>query len=208
MRLNGSWRVIVLFGAGIIHVVAACGESDDSGPSGASGAGANAGGTGGKTASGGTAGNAGGPAGSGGGAAGSGGSGGNVGGASGTAGTSSGGGPSGDAQGPPPPTDAGGSIYAVQCRGESRPCGFPAAHCLGIQLPEGGTGYTCSNHCQSNADCSSAPSGAEATAGCVPFTQMSRCVLVCENSGRRFSCPTGMSCYTFPGATIGYCLWF
>jgi hypothetical protein len=130
-------------------------------------------------------------------------------GASGAAGTGVGGtggtsGSSGDG-GPPPPTDGGKSIYSVQCRNESRPC-LPG-YCLGIQLPDGGNGFTCSNDCQTAAQCSTAPSGAEAQAGCVQFTSRSRCVLICENSGTRYSCPAGMACYTYPGAQVGYCLW-
>ena len=204
MVLKCSWRVSVLLVASVIHTTTACGESDAEGPGGTSGAGAG-GQSGGSAGSGGMAGSAGSP--------GKGGSAGTAG-ASGSAGASSAEAAVAAAAARVaatrkclPPTDGGGSIYAVQCRGESRLCGFPTAHCLGIQLDEGGTGYTCSNHCQTDADCSSAPSGAEARAGCVQFTQQSRCVLVCENSGRRYSCPTGMSCYTYPGSPIGYCLW-
>jgi len=197
MLLKCSWQLSALFAASVLYAMIGCGESDENGSGGASGAG-----NGGKSGS-----SAGGSSGAGPGSGGSAGAG--VSGGSGTAGGSSGGsaGLSGDAQGPPPPADGGGSIYSVECRGESRVCGYPSAHCLGIMLPEGGTGFTCSNHCVSDADCSSAPSGAEARAGCVPFTQQSRCVLVCENSGQRFSCPRGMSCYTYPGAQLGYCLW-
>jgi|RhiMethySRZTD1v2_1073278.scaffolds.fasta_scaffold09000_8 hypothetical protein len=182
----------------------AAGASGSSG-SGATGAGGSSGaGASGNGGSSGSASGTGGTAGSsnGGTSAGSGGASGGTG----AGGTSSGGTASGDG-GPPPPADGGGSIYAVECRGDSRPCGYPAAHCLGIQLPDGGVGYSCSNHCTKNADCSSAPSGAEAQAGCVPFTQQNRCMLVCENSGTRARCPTGMTCYTYPGAQIGYCLW-
>jgi hypothetical protein len=74
-------------------------------------------------------------------------------------------------------------------------------------LTDASNGFTCSNDCQTVADCSSAPTGAEAQPGCVQFTNRSRCVLICENSGARYACPAGMSCYTYPGAEVGYCLW-
>jgi hypothetical protein len=223
MVVMGSRRVIAVVIAASLPAIVTCSEDDATpgtpggGTSGASGSagtggasGSSSGGSSGSANAGrGGAGGSGGNAGTGGsGAAGgnagtgnAGGSGGGSGGSAGAAGTTSGDG------GPPPPADGGGSIYAVECRGESRPCGFPAAHCLGIQLPDGGAGFTCSNHCQSANDCSNVPSGAEAQADCVQFTQQSRCVLVCENAGTRASCPGGMTCYTYPGSQLGYCLW-
>jgi hypothetical protein len=223
MGVKCSCRTIVIAAVSCLPAVVTCGSDDgNGGADGASAKGGTAGSTGGggssagttpgdSSSSGGTAGagatGATGATGGTGGTDGAGGSGGSgaSGGSSGAAGSTGTGGGTSDAA--PPPTEAGSSIYAVECRGESRPCGFPAAHCLGIQLDDGGAGFSCSNHCQSVADCSDAPSGAEAQAGCVPFTSESRCVLVCENAGQHAACPTGMTCYTFPGAQIGYCLW-
>ncbi len=227
MRFTSSRRAIAVLVVATLPAVVTCSD-DDPGPtssssgtggSGASGgASAGSGGSGASTGNGGSAGSSAGSSGvdansgaSGGGAGGSSGASGasGVGGASGTSGTSGGGrsgagGSRGDG-GPPPPTDGGGSIYSVQCRAESRPC-LPG-YCLGIQLPDGGNGFTCSNDCQTVADCSTAPSGAEAKAGCAQFTNRSRCVLICENAGTRYACPRGMGCYTYPGAEVGYCLW-
>jgi hypothetical protein len=95
----------------------------------------------------------------------------------------------------------------VECRGETVTCADPSVHCLGIFLNEGGAGYTCSNQCRTVSDCSDAPSGADAQAGCVEFTSASRCVLVCYDHGAEFGCPTGMECYRYPDFPIGYCLW-
>jgi hypothetical protein len=215
MVFMGSRRAIALVIAASFPAIVTCSEDDptpNTPAAGTGGAGGSAGASG--NAAGGRGGSTGGNAGSGGsgaaggsgGASGAGGAG-NAGGAAGSGGSAGAAGTTSGDGGPPPPADGGGSIYAVECRGESRPCGFPAAHCLGIQLQDGGAGYSCSNHCAKPGDCSSAPSGAEAQAGCVQFTQQSRCVLICENAGTRASCPTGMTCYTFPGAEIGYCLW-
>jgi hypothetical protein len=95
----------------------------------------------------------------------------------------------------------------VECEGDSSVCNYPAAHCLGIYLDEGGVGYACSNQCETAADCSDAPSGAEAKAGCVEFSAASRCVLVCHDSGTDYDCPDGMGCYQYPNSPIGYCLY-
>jgi hypothetical protein len=108
---------------------------------------------------------------------------------------------------PPPPTEDGLSIYTVECEGDSSVCNYPAAHCLGIYLDEGGVGYACSNQCETVADCSDAPSGAEAKAGCVEFSAASRCVLVCHDNGTDYECPDGMGCYQYPNSPIGYCLY-
>lgn len=108
---------------------------------------------------------------------------------------------------PPPPTEDGLSIYTVECEGDSSVCNYPAAHCLGIYLEEGGVGYGCSNQCNTVADCSDAPSGAEAKAGCVQFSAASRCVLVCHDNGTDYECPEGMGCYQYPNSPIGYCLY-
>jgi hypothetical protein len=107
----------------------------------------------------------------------------------------------------PGPAPGGGSVYAVECSGETAMCGTEHAHCLGLNLPEGETGFACSNHCETVADCSDEPSGAEAEPGCIPFTMEQRCMLVCYEQGSEYSCPDGMSCYVYPNATIGYCLW-
>jgi hypothetical protein len=109
---------------------------------------------------------------------------------------------------PPPPVD-GRSVYSVQCEADSRPCNYPAASCLGIYLAEGGVGYSCSNLCNAAADCSDAPSGAEAESACVQFTSAKHCVLLCyeQSSGLDRTCPAGMSCYRYPNAGLGYCLW-
>ena len=223
MLFKCSRRTIAVALMASLPAVVTCSDEDpqpstpSSGTSGVGGSGAASGSSSGGASGRGNAGNGGSAAssgtGSGGGDASSGASGG-IGGAGGTSGVSGNSGSAGTAPGgmggrsdggPPPPTDAGGSIYAVQCRAESRPC-LPG-YCLGIQLQDAGNGFTCSNDCQTAADCSTAPSGAEAQAGCVQFTARSRCVLICENSGTRYGCPSGMSCYTFPGAQIGYCLW-
>jgi hypothetical protein len=108
---------------------------------------------------------------------------------------------------PPGPAPGGGSVYAVKCTGETAMCGVEGTHCLGITLNTGDVGYSCSNHCDSVADCSDAPSGAEAEAGCVQFTKEKRCVLVCYSQPNMYACPDGMSCYIYPNAPIGYCLW-
>jgi hypothetical protein len=175
---------------------AGSGGAAGSGAASSGGSGASAGGSGGAATSGGSAGS--------GGAGGSGTSG--SGGSSGSGGAGGSGGAASDA-GPPPPTEAGLSVYSVECSGDSKPCGYPSAQCLAVSIGDGSVGYTCSNECQSNADCSSAPSGAEAQASCVQFTQRSRCVLQCNNAGTLRDCPSGMNCYTFPGSPTGYCLW-
>jgi hypothetical protein len=107
----------------------------------------------------------------------------------------------------PGPAPGGGSVYAVECSGETAMCGVEGSHCLGITLDTGDKGYACSNRCNTVDDCSDAPSGAEAEAGCVQFTQEKRCVLVCYNEANEYACPGGMSCYVYPNSPIGYCLW-
>jgi hypothetical protein len=108
---------------------------------------------------------------------------------------------------PPGPAPGGGSVYAVECSGETEMCGVEGAHCLGVNLDMGGAGYACSNRCETVADCSDLPSGAAAEVGCVQFTQQKRCVLVCYNQPNEYACPDGMSCYIYPNSPIGYCLW-
>jgi hypothetical protein len=108
---------------------------------------------------------------------------------------------------PPGPAPGGGSVYAVKCSGDTAMCGVEGAHCLGIALDTSGVGYSCSNHCSTVADCSDAPSGAEAEPGCVQFQKEKRCMLVCYDQPNSYACPEGMSCYIYPNAPIGYCLW-
>lgn len=207
-----------------------CGDDSDSGPddTGSSGTTTTAGSGGQRAPNGGKDGEAGGRAGSGNGAAKAGtGAGGR---SSGTAGTSSAGasdagrsntgaggsgaggsigfgGEAGSA-GPPDPAPDGKSPYRIECHGDSLDCGDPALRCLGIRDTTQVFGYSCSNPCRDDSDCSDADSGAEASAGCVDFVSSSHCLLVCkdETRGER-ECPSGMSCYVFPGSPIGYCLW-
>lgn len=108
---------------------------------------------------------------------------------------------------PPGPAPGGGSVYAVECSGETAMCGVEGAHCLGINTGDNGVGYSCSNRCNTVDDCSDAPSGAEAAVGCVQFTQEKRCVLVCYDQPSEHACPDGMDCYIYPNSPIGYCLW-
>lgn len=114
----------------------------------------------------------------------------------------------GDTSGPPPAVD-GQSIYALQCNGDSKDCNLATVPCFGVgsPTPNVAAGWACANRCTSNADCSDAPSGAEAQASCVPFTSASHCVLVCKNENQSFSCPDGMSCYVPAKSPVGYCLW-
>lgn len=120
-------------------------------------------------------------------------------------GASAGGGPGGDSV--PGPGPDGRSAYAIECRGDSLDCKDAALRCLGLRDGNTVLGYGCSNECQSAADCSRAPSGAEATAGCVDFAFSKHCVLVCQQGATLRACPTGMSCYVYPGTDLGYCLW-
>jgi hypothetical protein len=108
---------------------------------------------------------------------------------------------------PPGPAPGGGSVYAVECSGETAMCGVERSHCLGINVGSGKVGYSCSNRCDTVADCSDAPSGAEASVGCVQFQEEKRCVLVCFNQPNEYACPDGMGCYIYPNSPIGYCLW-
>ena len=108
-----------------------------------------------------------------------------------------------------PPAVDGRSVYALECHGDSKDCNLGAVPCFGVssQTPNVAAGWACANRCASNADCSSAPSGAEAQASCVSFTSASHCMLVCQNENQSFACPAGMSCYVPPKSAIGYCLW-
>lgn len=114
-------------------------------------------------------------------------------------------GPSG---GPPAAVD-GHSVYALECHGDSKDCNLAAVPCFGVgsQTPDVAAGWACANRCKTNADCSNAPSGAEAEASCVAFSSASHCVLVCKNETKSFACPDGMSCYVPAKSPVGYCLW-
>lgn len=111
-------------------------------------------------------------------------------------------------EGPPAPMADGFSAYERECHGDTAMCvDVDALRCLGIRDDTTVYGYSCSNPCSTDADCSDAPSSAEARAGCVDFATQKHCLLVCSSGGTKKSCPTGMSCYVYPGAAIGYCLW-
>ena len=111
--------------------------------------------------------------------------------------------------GDPPPAVDGRSIYTLECHGDSKDCSLATVPCFGVSspTPNVAAGWACANRCRSDADCSNAPSGAEAQASCVPFTASGHCLLVCQNENQSFACPGGMSCYTPEKSPIGYCLW-
>jgi hypothetical protein len=111
------------------------------------------------------------------------------------------------AGGVPGATSEGLSPYTTECHGKSVDCADPALRCLGIRDATSVFGYSCSNPCKTASDCSSVDSGAEASAGCVPFTTESHCLLICQDESGERGCPNGMSCYVYPGTTVGYCLW-
>jgi hypothetical protein len=79
--------------------------------------------------------------------------------------------------------------------------------CLGIRVGDEVFGYSCSNACESKADCSDAPSSADSAAECVTFVGTSYCLLVCKDGDKTSDCPNGMYCYAYEGAPIGYCLY-
>ena len=197
---SGLTALLVSFAA--IAGVSACdgdaadGGGDDAGSGGTLVAGATASGggagRGGATASGGTSGSGNGLT------AGSGGSR-NVAGAAGRGGGPATGGTGGD---------TGDSPYEIECHGDTVMCGNPTSLlCLGLRAGTEVFGYSCSHECQSDADCSDRPASAEAAAGCVDFVNKKYCLLVCKNGDEQASCPTGMYCYVYEGAPIGYCLW-
>jgi hypothetical protein len=127
----------------------------------------------------------------------------------GAASLSSAGKPSAGGGGGPPPAVDGQSVYALECHGDSKDCNLATVPCFGVSspMPNVTAGWACANRCISNADCSDAPSGAEAQASCVPFSSASHCVLVCKNENQTFACPDGMACYVPTKSPIGYCLW-
>lgn len=116
-----------------------------------------------------------------------------------------GGSTSGDGGAPAPRGD---SPYEIECHGDTLMCGDPTALlCLGLRVESEVFGYSCSNECQTDADCSDEPASAEAAAGCVDFVNKKYCLLVCKDGDEQASCPGGMYCYVYEGAPIGYCLW-
>jgi len=144
-------------------------------------------------------------AGTGGGAGSTSGSGGST---SGEAGDGAGGTSSGKGGRPPSDGGSGGSPYEIECHGDTVECGDPESLlCLGIRVGEEVFGYSCSNECETNADCSDAPASADSSAECVDFVTTSYCLLVCQNGDTTTSCPDGTYCYVYPGSPIGYCLW-
>jgi hypothetical protein len=155
----------------------------------------------------GTGGSTGARAGSGGRAAGTGGS------ASGSAGKPSTGGAGGGAGEdelvvPPKPGPDGVSPYERECHGDTVMCEDVASlRCLGIRDDTTVFGYSCSNPCETDAECADAPSSAEAEPACVDFVTQKHCLLVCLSGGAMKACPDGMGCYVYPQSPIGYCLW-
>jgi hypothetical protein len=109
----------------------------------------------------------------------------------------------------PGPGPDGKSPYQRECHGETAMCVDVASlRCLGIRVSaDEVAGYSCSNPCQTDADCSTIASSAEAKAACVDFVTQKHCLLVCQEQSKTSSCPKGMGCYVYPGTTIGYCLW-
>jgi len=108
-----------------------------------------------------------------------------------------------------PPAIDGRSVYALECHGDSKDCNLGTVPCFGVssQTPNVAAGWACANRCVANADCSAAPSGAEAKASCVSFASAGHCLLVCQNENQSFACPERMTCYVPPKSPIGYCLW-
>lgn len=114
----------------------------------------------------------------------------------------------GGLSGPPDPMADGLSAYQRECHGDTAMCvDVNALRCLGIRDDTTVYGYSCSNPCATDADCSDAPSSGEARAGCVDFVTQKHCLLVCLDGGAMKACPTGMNCYVYPSTTLGYCLW-
>jgi len=110
--------------------------------------------------------------------------------------------------GPPAPSDDGSSPYERECHGDTVECGdVETLRCLGIRDDTSIYGYSCSNPCETDADCSDAPASGEAMAGCVDFVTQKHCLLLCLSGGTMRSCPEGMGCYVYPQSPTGYCLW-
>jgi hypothetical protein len=109
---------------------------------------------------------------------------------------------------PPPPASDGSSPYLRECHGDSKTCVDVAnLRCLGIRDDAGVHGYSCSNPCASDSDCSVAPTSVAAYPACVDFVSQKHCLLVCLSNGEKRACPSGMNCYVYPSSPIGYCLW-
>lgn len=109
---------------------------------------------------------------------------------------------------PPPAASDGSSPYLRECHGDTVSCVDVAnLRCLGIRDGSTVEGYSCSNPCETSADCSTATSRAGAHADCVDFVTQKHCLLVCLENGEKRDCPSGMTCYNYPGNPIGYCLW-
>jgi hypothetical protein len=107
-----------------------------------------------------------------------------------------------------PSSNTGNSPYEIECHGETASCGDPSSLlCLGLRVQTQIFGYSCSNECESDADCSTQPASTDAAVGCVDFVNTKYCMLVCQDDEDRASCPSGMYCYAYEGARIGYCLW-
>jgi hypothetical protein len=114
----------------------------------------------------------------------------------------------GGGDGPPSPGPDGSSPYERECHGDTVECvDVEALRCLGIRDDSTIFGYSCSNTCETDAECSDAPSSGEAKAACVDFVTQKHCLLVCLSQGAMKSCPEGMGCYVYPESPIGYCLW-
>ncbi len=112
------------------------------------------------------------------------------------------------AQVPPPARADGNSPYLTACHGDTTSCvDIANLLCLGIRDGSEVAGYSCSNPCEDDADCSSASTMAEAQAACVDFVTQKHCLLVCLDNGVKSACPSGMICYNYPGNPLGYCLW-
>jgi hypothetical protein len=110
--------------------------------------------------------------------------------------------------GPPAPNDDGSSPYERECHGDTIECeDVQTLRCLGIRDDASVYGYSCSNTCETDADCSTAPASGEAKAGCVDFVTQKHCLLLCLSGGTMRSCPEGMGCYVYPQSPVGYCLW-
>jgi len=107
-----------------------------------------------------------------------------------------------------PVSSTGDSPYEIECHGDTSTCGAPTSLlCLGLRVETQVFGYSCSNECQTDADCSDQPASTDAAPGCVDFVNKKYCLLVCQDHDQRADCPSGMYCYAYAGATIGYCLW-
>ena len=95
-----------------------------------------------------------------------------------------------------------------ECHGDTVECeDVETLRCLGIRDDTSIYGYSCSNPCETDADCSDAPASGEAVAGCVDFVTQKHCLLLCLSGGKMHSCPEGMGCYVYPQSPTGYCLW-